>query len=82
MKNVLASTGEGQVILDSFCGSRTTGVEAVRFGCKFIGIDISEEYLEISKKRLEKVSKWQIEILMKGWAIQTEYIKLWLLYRL
>ena len=52
---VLASTEEGQIVLDPFCGSGTTGVEAVRFGRKFIGIDVSEEYLEISKKRLEKV---------------------------
>ena len=55
-KIVLASTEEGQVIMDPFCGSGTTGVEAVRFGRKFIGIDISEEYLEISKRRLEKVA--------------------------
>ena len=53
---VLASTEEGQVILDPFCGSGTTGVEAVRFERKFVGIDVSEEYLEISKKRLEKVA--------------------------
>ena len=55
-KIVLASTEEGQVILDPFCGSGTTGVEAIRLGRKFIGVDISEEYLEISKKRLEKVA--------------------------
>jgi site-specific DNA-methyltransferase (adenine-specific) len=54
---VLASTEEGQVILDPFCGSGTTGVEAVRLGRQFIGIDVSEEYLQISKKRLEKVKK-------------------------
>lgn len=53
---VLASTETGQVILDSFCGSGTTGVEAARYGRKFIGIDINEEYLEISKRRLEKLS--------------------------
>lgn len=52
---VLASTAEGQVVLDPFCGSGTTGVEVVRYGRKFIGIEINEEYLEISKKRLEKV---------------------------
>lgn len=52
---ILASTEEGQVILDPFCGSGTTGVEAVRYGRKFIGIDVSEEYMEISKKRLKKV---------------------------
>lgn len=53
---VLASTEEGQVVLDPFCGSGTTGVEALQFGRKFIGIDVSEEYLEISKRRLEKVA--------------------------
>ena len=52
---VLASTEEEQIILDPFCGSGTTGVEAVRFGRKFIGIEASEEYLEMSKRRLEKV---------------------------
>jgi site-specific DNA-methyltransferase (adenine-specific) len=53
---VLASTQEEDVILDPFCGSGTTGVEAIRLGRKFIGIDISEEYLQISKKRLERVA--------------------------
>ena len=52
---VLASTEKGQIILDPFCGSGTTGVKAIQFHRKFIGIDINEEYLEISKKRLEKV---------------------------
>ena len=33
-----------------------TNIQAVRFGRKFIGIDVSEEYLEISRKRLEKVA--------------------------
>lgn len=50
------STEEGQVILEPFCGSGTTGVEAIRLGRKFIGIDVSQEYLQISKKRLEKVA--------------------------
>ena len=50
---MLASTEEGQVVLDPFCGG-TTGVEAVRYGRKFIGIEVNEEYLEISKRRLEK----------------------------
>lgn len=53
---IIAATEEGQVILDPFCGSGTTGVEAVRYGRKFIGIDVSEEYMETSKKRLEKVT--------------------------
>ena len=50
---ILASTEEGAMILDPFCGSGTTGVAALRHGRVFIGIDNVEEYLEISRKRLE-----------------------------
>ncbi|MEY8516819.1 site-specific DNA-methyltransferase [Lachnospiraceae bacterium 29-84] len=51
---VLASTEPGQTIFDPFCGSGTTGVAAIRLNRKFIGMDISEEYLELSKKRIIK----------------------------
>ena len=50
---VQASTQIGEIILDPFCGSGTTGVAAIRHGCDFIGIDNVQEYLEIAKKRLE-----------------------------
>ena len=52
---VSASTNEGEIILDPFCGSGTTGVAALRYDRKFIGIDQEETYLEISRRRLEKV---------------------------
>lgn len=52
---ILASTEAGQIVLDPFCGSGTTGVVALRYGRKFIGIDNCEEYLQITQKRLEKV---------------------------
>lgn len=52
---MMASTQEGQVVLDPFCGSGTTGVVAIRSGRKFVGIDVIEEYVQISKRRLEKV---------------------------
>ena len=42
---ILASTKEGDVVLDPFAGSATTGVSALKFGRTFIGIDTSEEYL-------------------------------------
>ncbi len=54
---LLASTEEGQVVFDPFCGSGTTGVEAVRLGRQFIGFDQEESYLKISKKRMEKELK-------------------------
>lgn len=50
---IQASTQPGDIILDPFCGSGTTGVVANRLGRIFIGIDTEEEYLNITKKRLE-----------------------------
>ena len=41
-------------MLDPFCGSGTTGVAALKNRCSFVGIDICEEFLEISKRRMEK----------------------------
>ena len=43
---VLSSSNPGDLVLDPFAGSGTTGVVAVRHGRKFIGIDLSAEYLE------------------------------------
>ncbi len=52
---VLASTKKGDVILDPFTGSSTTGVAAVMHGRRFIGIDTEKNYLEVSKKRLADI---------------------------
>ena len=48
---VLASTKKGDVVLDPFTGSSTTGLAAVAHGRKFIGVDLEKDYLELSKKR-------------------------------
>lgn len=47
-----SSTNEGDIILDPFCGSGTTGVVAVENDRRFIGIDINEEYLQLAKERI------------------------------
>ena len=43
----------GGVVLDPFVGSGTTALACENVGRKCIGIDLSEEYLEIAKRRLE-----------------------------
>jgi len=48
---VLASTHHGDVVLDPFTGSSTTGLASVLFGRKFIGIDTEKNYLDLSIKR-------------------------------
>lgn len=54
---VLASTNKGDVILDPFTGSSTTGLAAYLFGRKFIGIDNEKKYLDLSIKRFEELDK-------------------------
>jgi len=44
---------KGATILDTFCGSGTTGAAAILEGYDFIGIEITSEYLPIIKGRLE-----------------------------
>lgn len=47
-----ASTNENDVVLDPFCGSSTTGVAAKKLCRKYIGIDNSREYIELSLRRM------------------------------
>jgi site-specific DNA-methyltransferase (adenine-specific) len=49
---VLASTNKGNVILDPFTGSSTTGIAAAVHDRKFIGIDMEKMYLDLSIKRI------------------------------
>ena len=43
---IRASTNPGDVVLDPFSGSATTGVVALRYGRKYIGIDLSADYID------------------------------------
>ena len=44
---------EGGTVLDPFTGSGSTGKAAIRKGVKFIGVELTDEYLPIIKGRLE-----------------------------
>lgn len=50
---ILATTQAGMLVLDPFCGSGTTCVVAKRLNRQSIGVDLSVEFLEIAKKRLQ-----------------------------
>ena len=52
---ILASTKPGDVILDPFFGTGTTGAVARRMGRKFVGIEREAEYVKVAKARIAKV---------------------------
>ena len=50
---VQLTSSKGNLILDPFLGSGTTGVVALTAGRRFIGIELNPEYVEIAKRRLK-----------------------------
>lgn len=56
-KIILASTNENDLILDPFCGSSTTGISAVNLKRRYIGIDNSKEYLDLSVRRYKEMEE-------------------------
>lgn len=54
---VLASTSKGDLVLDPFTGSSTTGLASYLYGRNFIGIDIEKDYLDLSIKRFNELNK-------------------------
>mgnify|MGYP001043788147 FL=1 len=54
---ILASTNEGDLILDPFNGSGTTGIVSVQLNRRYIGIEKESEYCELTKKRYLDITK-------------------------
>ena len=52
---LLASTRPGDVVLDPFFGSGTTGAVAKKLGRHFIGIERDESYIKIARSRISAV---------------------------
>ena len=56
-KIILASTNEGDIVLDPFCGSSTTGISAIKQKRNYIGIDSEREYLDLSIRRYNEIKE-------------------------
>jgi DNA modification methylase len=50
--HILSWSNEGDVVLDPMCGSGTTCKVAAQLNRRFIGIDISEQYVQLAKSRM------------------------------
>ncbi|MCR8892552.1 site-specific DNA-methyltransferase [Bacteroides sp. ET336] len=72
---ILASTRAGDIILDPFAGSCTTGIAANLLGRKFIGIDQSQDYLNLGiKRKLDIEDPYRLDIMQKHIAENPEEV--------
>jgi len=56
-KIISASSNEGDIVMDSFCGSGATLLAAETMGRHWIGVDNSKLAISVSEKRLKKYEK-------------------------
>ena len=52
---ILASSNPGDIILDPFFGSGTTGAVAKRLQRNYVGIELSSEYIELARERIASI---------------------------
>ena len=53
-RHIINSSQEGDVVLDCFMGSGTTGVACANTNRKFIGIELENNYFDTASKRIEE----------------------------
>ncbi len=57
MRRIVRMTQPGDLILDPFMGSGTTGVAALQTGRRFVGVELDSGYFAIAAKRLVDASR-------------------------
>ncbi len=60
---ILSTSNLGDIILDPFMGSGTTGAVAKKLGRNFIGIEKEDKYIEAANKRIAEVKPYKNQIL-------------------
>lgn len=55
VRALLSCTKQGGIVLDPFAGSSTTGVAANLIGRRFVGVELDEAFLELSRQRRLKM---------------------------
>lgn len=58
---IRAGSEPGDLVLDPFIGSGTTGLVADRLGRRWIGIDANPEYIALAAKRTAQAPLWDLE---------------------
>jgi modification methylase len=67
---IMASSAPGDVILDPFFGTGTTGALAKKLGRNWIGIERDRKYIRLAQKRIDAVQTSDAEALQVEWRKQ------------
>ncbi len=62
---ILASSNEGEIVLDPFSGSFTTASVALKLKRKAIGIELNEPFFKIGLRRTQTLNEYKGEVLTK-----------------
>ena len=62
---ILATTNEGDIVFDPWNGSGTTGIESLKLNRKYIGFDMNEEYICLTKKYLIEITNNKKDVVKK-----------------
>lgn len=67
---LLASTHEGELVFDPFCGSGTTAVAAKELNRAFVGAELEEEFAELAARRIKATQRGSLlrEISEQFWS--------------
>ncbi|MDQ3386985.1 MAG: site-specific DNA-methyltransferase [Actinomycetota bacterium] len=67
---LLASTGEGDLVFDPFCGSGTTAVAAKELNRFFIGAELDQSFAELTARRVAGVERGDVLREISGWPLE------------
>jgi len=75
---IRVSSNEGDWVLDPFCGSGVTATVAYKLGRRYTTIDLSEEYVEAAKKRIDHCVGLSHEAKSEDWTEHADSELRWL----
>ncbi len=58
---ILAASDVGDVVLDPFMGSGTTGIAAIENGRQFVGIELDAKYYQLAQRNIENMQPMLVE---------------------
>ena len=60
---IMSSSNIGDIVLDPFFGTGTTGAVAKMLGREFVGIEKEQNYIDVAQERIKKIKKFDSEVL-------------------